>query len=205
MTLLTTFKVLLYSYTDQQDIRVATLVANRSRDEVQELIGHCVNTIVLRTPVSADRTFAELQARVRETTLAGLNNDELPFESLLKDIESTRNLDRSAVAQVMLVHQSSPVCPIEIPGIAAEVLESYGLREQDNVTITSFDLILFLKERGNQVVGSLIYKSDLFGEVFVDQMLDRFYNILERACANHHVIVRELCDSLRSAGDRRLT
>jgi amino acid adenylation domain-containing protein len=205
MTLLTTFKVLLYSYTNQEDIRVATLVANRSRDEVQELIGHFVNTIVLRTRVSADRTFTELQARVRETTLAGLNNDELPFESLLKDIESTRNLDRSAVAQVMLVHQSSPVCPIEIPGIAAEVIESYGLREQDNVTITSFDLILFLKERGDQVVGSLIYKSDLFGEVFVDQMLDRFHDILERACANPHVIVGELCDSLRSAGDRRLT
>jgi amino acid adenylation domain-containing protein len=204
ITLLTTFKVLLYSYTSQEDIRVATLVANRSRDEVQELIGHFVDTIVLRTRVSADRTFAQLQARVRETTLAGLNNDELPFESLLKDIESTRNLDRSAVAQVMLVHQSSPVCPIQLPGIAAEVID-YGLREQDNVTITSFDLILFLKERGSQLLGSLIYKSDLFGEEFVDQMLDRFYIILERACANPHVIVGELCDSLRSGGDRPLT
>jgi len=205
MTLLTTFKVLLYSYTSEEDIRIATLVANRSRDEVQELIGHFVNTIVLRTRVSADRTFAQLQGSVRETTLAALNNDELPFESLLKNLESTRNLDRSAVAQAMLVHQSSPECPIELPGIAAEVIESYGLREQDNVTITSFDLILFLKERAGQAVGSLIYKSDLFEEAFIDQMIDRFYRILERACANPHVIVGELCDSLRSASDRRLT
>jgi amino acid adenylation domain-containing protein len=197
MTLLTAFKVLLYSYTRQEDIRVATLVANRSRDEVQELIGHFVNTIVLRTRVSADRTFAQLQAGVRETTLAGLNNDELPFESLLKNLESKGNLDRSTVAQVMLVYQSSPVCPIEIPGIAAEVIESYGLREQDNVTITSFDLILFMKERGSQLLGSLIYKSDLFTDEFVDQMLDRFYIILERACAHPHAIVGELWDFLR--------
>ena len=204
MTLLTTFKVLLNSYIGQEDIRVATLVANRSREEVQELIGHFVNTIVLRTRVSAERTFAQLQAGVRETTLAALNNDELPFESLLKNIESTRNLDRSAVAQVMLVHQSSPVCPIQLPGIAAEVID-YGLREQDNVTITSFDLILFLKERGSQLFGSLIYKSDLFGEEFIDQMLNRFYIILERACANPHVIVGDLLDSLRSGAHRPLT
>jgi hypothetical protein len=204
MTLLTAFKVLLFSYTRQEDIRVATLVANRSRYEVQELIGHFVNTIVLRTRVSADRTFAQLQAGVRETTLAGLNNDELPFESLLKNLESKENLDRSTVAQVMLVHQSSPVSPIDLPGIGAEVID-YGLRDQDNVTITSFDLILFLKERGSQVVGSLIYKSDLFDEAFIEQMLDRFHNILERACENPQMIVGELCDSLRPASDWRLT
>ncbi len=39
MTCLAAFKMLLYGYTGQEDVRVATLVANRTRQETEGLIG----------------------------------------------------------------------------------------------------------------------------------------------------------------------
>ena len=69
MTLLASFKTLLYRYTEQEDIVVGTAIANRNRSETEDLIGFFVNTLVLRTDLSGNPSFRQLMQRVRETTL----------------------------------------------------------------------------------------------------------------------------------------
>ena len=49
MTLLAAFKALLYRYTGQRDLSVGVAVTNRSRGELEGLIGFFVNMLVLRT------------------------------------------------------------------------------------------------------------------------------------------------------------
>src|SRR5262249_19693743 len=82
MTMLAAFQTLLHRYTSQDDIVVGTPVANRSRPEVEKLIGFFVNSIVLRTDFSNNPTFRELLGRVREVTLEAFARQELPFEKL---------------------------------------------------------------------------------------------------------------------------
>jgi len=48
MTLLAIWKVLLHRYTGQEDIVVEPPIANRNREEIENLIGFFVNTLVLR-------------------------------------------------------------------------------------------------------------------------------------------------------------
>ena len=50
MILLSAFNVLLYRYTGQKDIIVGSPVANRTKPEIENLIGFFVNTLALRTP-----------------------------------------------------------------------------------------------------------------------------------------------------------
>src|SRR6185369_10573262 len=69
MTLLAAFKILLYRYSDHEDITVGTLIAGRNRIETEGLIGLFINAIALRTDLSGGPTFAELLKRVREVTL----------------------------------------------------------------------------------------------------------------------------------------
>ena len=54
MTLLAAFQVLLSRYTKHDDVVVGTAVANRTRAEVEPLIGFFVNTLALRTNLSGD-------------------------------------------------------------------------------------------------------------------------------------------------------
>ncbi|MDY7077385.1 MAG: amino acid adenylation domain-containing protein, partial [Chloroflexota bacterium] len=49
MTLLAAFQALLYRYTGQEDVSVGTPIANRTRGEIEGLIGFFVNPLVLRT------------------------------------------------------------------------------------------------------------------------------------------------------------
>ena len=84
MTLLAAFQLLLQRYTDQDDIVVGALIANRSRVETEGLIGFFVNALVLRTNLSGHPSFLELLERVRKVALEAYSHQDLPFEKLLE-------------------------------------------------------------------------------------------------------------------------
>src|SRR5690606_19967878 len=66
MVLLAAFKILLYRYSEQEDIVVGTYIANRNRAEIEPLIGFFLNTLVLRTRFDGEPTVREALRRVRE-------------------------------------------------------------------------------------------------------------------------------------------
>src|SRR5690606_28657237 len=57
MLLLAAFKVQLYRYTGQADLRVGVPVAGRGNGESQRLIGFFVNTLVMRTELDGRDSF----------------------------------------------------------------------------------------------------------------------------------------------------
>ena len=70
MLLLATFKTLLYRYTGQEDIIVGSAIANRTRTEIEPLIGFFVNALAMRTDLSGNPTFKQLLGQVRQMALA---------------------------------------------------------------------------------------------------------------------------------------
>ncbi|MBV9624350.1 MAG: amino acid adenylation domain-containing protein, partial [Acidobacteria bacterium] len=64
MTLLAAYQILLERYTGQEDVVVGSPIANRTRAEIEELIGFFVNAIVLRTDLSGNPSFRKLLSRV---------------------------------------------------------------------------------------------------------------------------------------------
>src|SRR5687768_12098862 len=111
MTLLTAFKILLYRYTSRPDLVVGTPIANRTRTEVEGLIGLFVNTLVLRTDLSGDPSFLEALNRVREVTLGAYAHQDLPFERLVEEQQPERNLSHNPLFQLMFVFQNVPTTP----------------------------------------------------------------------------------------------
>jgi hypothetical protein len=98
MTLVAALKTLLHRYSGQNDLRVATLVANRNRPGTAGLIGPLVNTVILRTDFGGDPSPKEVMHRVRATTLAAFANQDLPFEVLVETLERERPQTRNAGA-----------------------------------------------------------------------------------------------------------
>src|SRR5262249_13791249 len=49
MVLMAAFKVVLMRYSGQEDLSVGTVIANRTRREIEGVVGFFVNTLVLRT------------------------------------------------------------------------------------------------------------------------------------------------------------
>jgi len=107
MTLLAALTVLLSRYSGQEDIVVASPVANRERSELEGLIGFFVNTLPLRVDLEDDPSFRELLARVRETSLGAFSNQDLPFEKLVEELNPEAHLSYSPIAQILFVLQTT--------------------------------------------------------------------------------------------------
>jgi hypothetical protein len=178
MICLTAFKVLLYGYTGQEDLCVATLVANRTRRETEGVIGLFVNTVILRTDFGGNPTCREVLQRVRATTLAAYTHQDLPFEELVRTLERTRNMQRTSLCQVMVIWQNTMLRPQQ--GRAQTL--SFQVIEQSvvvpNVALTTFDIILILRERSQGLSGTCLYKIDLFDAATISRMLDDFQYVL---------------------------
>ena len=179
MTCLAAFKILLYGYTGQEDQRVATLVANRTRQQTEGLIGLLVNTVILRTDLSGNPTSREVLERVRATTLAAYANQDLPFEELVRTLERERNSQRRTLCQVMVVWQNSTLRPHlgSAPALRIGVMEQNMVAP--HMALTTFDLVLILRERRQGITGTCIYKTDLFDEATISRMVDDFQYVLE--------------------------
>ena len=185
MTLLTAFEALLHRYTGQEDVVVGSVVANRNRSEIEELIGFFVNTIALRTNLSDNPPFLELLRCTREGTLGAYAHQDLPFERLVEELHPERNVSHSPLFQVMFVHQNTPQEPLALPGLTVTPLEvDYGA--------SKFDLTMFTYEQPDGLKVLIEYSTDLFEPETIERMFGHFQTLLEGIVANPETPIGEL-------------
>lgn len=195
MTLLAALQTLLHRYTAQDDIVVATSVSSRTRTDLEQMIGSFANTLLLRTDFSGNSSFRELLQRVRQVALGAYAHQELPFEKLVKELRSERDLNRSPLFQVMFVlHQGTLEQHLRLPGLTVRSLEVGS-------ETTPFDLALSITEERKRIQGRLGYNTDLFDAVTIKRMLGHFQVLLEGIVADPDQSIRTL--PLLTAAERK--
>ncbi|MER7275114.1 amino acid adenylation domain-containing protein [Dactylosporangium sp. NPDC000244] len=178
MVLLAGYQALLARHTGQTDISVGTSVSDRARPELTGLIGMFINTLVLRTDVSGDPSFAELLGRVREVALGAYAHPEIPFERLAADLGLPRDPSRTELFQTMLIlHTEEGATTDLLPGIAAEHVD-------DGLTQAKFDLMLDAWREPDGVQLALNYRTDLFDAATAERLLARLERLLTAAAAD---------------------
>jgi len=183
MAVLAAFQVLLGRYAATDDVVVGTLVAGRTRPEVQELIGLFMNTLVLRTGLSGDPTFREVVGRVRETVLGAYEHQDLPFERLVEALQPERSLSHATLFQV-LFQMDEPDRPGEAgtPDDAGERLRAQGVETPRETA--KFDLSLLLAAHPQGIGGVLVYSADLFERGTTRRMVEHLERVLEQVAGD---------------------
>ncbi len=85
MAMLAVFAVVAHGCTGQDDLLLASVVANRNTAELEPLIGCFTKKILLRLRLAGDPAFPELMGRVRSTVLGALAHQDLSFETVVQD------------------------------------------------------------------------------------------------------------------------
>ena len=173
MALLATFQVLLHRYTGQDDIVVGSPVANRNRAETEGLIGFFVNSLVMRTSVSGDPTFAELLDRTKRTAVEAYANQDLPFEMLVDELRSQRDVSRNPLFQV--VFQLLETAAVGGPASLQQLSGTPALQ----MGTAKFDLNLTLFVMADGITGSIECATDLFDADRIARMVGHFKNVVE--------------------------
>ncbi|MDQ6948283.1 MAG: condensation domain-containing protein [Actinomycetota bacterium] len=86
MALLAVFAVVVHSYTGQDDLLLASVVANRNAADLEALIACFTKKIPIRLRLPGDATFLDVVARARNSVLGSLAHQDLAFETVIQDV-----------------------------------------------------------------------------------------------------------------------
>ncbi|NVZ71929.1 non-ribosomal peptide synthetase [Pseudomonas costantinii] len=182
MTLMSAWASLLARLSGQQDLVIGSPVANRTRSEVEGLIGLFVNTLAVRIDTSGELSSEALLARVKALTLAAQAHQDLPFEQVVEITRPVRSLAHSPVFQTLLTWQDSSAPTLALGDLALE-----GIVE--NSHFAKFDLSLNLGEVQGSILGALEYAVALFDQSTMQRYVGYFTRVLQAMVDNDQAVL----------------
>jgi amino acid adenylation domain-containing protein len=170
--LLAAYALMLMRHSGQEDIIVGCPFANRSRPELDGLIGLFVNTLPIRVNLEGNPGVREYLKRVQGVMLEAYPWQAAPFEALVSDISPQRDLSRNPVFQVVINLKNVPKRQALLEGLEVESL-------QPEVAPSPFDLSLeFEVGEVGALEASLQYNVDLFDDGTIQHMATHYQNLL---------------------------
>jgi NRPS condensation-like uncharacterized protein/acyl carrier protein len=169
VVLLTAFNVLLYQYSQQEDMLLCSPVAGRSQVETKKLIGFFNNLLLLRSDLSNNPSFSELLVRISQVTLDATTHQNLPLQALANNLNIPANL----LSRAMFTLQN-------VPSMPKKMADVFITRLDIEEGIANFDLSLSIREKADGLIVIARYKTDLFDRNSIQQLLNRFTTLLEQ-------------------------
>ena len=183
--MMSAFFTLAHLYTHQADFCVGSSMANRRRPETEGLLGMLVNNVVLRAQLSAETSFRDLLAQVRNLTFEAYENQEVPFQDVVQSVSVNRDLSSNPLFQTAFNFHNSPVAVPDIPELVLRLAEAVGngaAKFDMSVIVipaTAQRLRLNPEWDKDSVVMLWEYNSDLFDEASVQRIVRHYQQVLE--------------------------
>ncbi|MFZ2530050.1 MAG: amino acid adenylation domain-containing protein [Rhodococcus sp. (in: high G+C Gram-positive bacteria)] len=202
MTVHAALAVLLARLSNSDDIAVGTPVAGRGEQQLDDLIGMFVNTLVMRVRVADEMTFDDLLRAVRDADLRAFGHADVPFERLVEVLNPQRSTARHPLFQVGFSFQNVAQGTLELPDLNVSLVDLAHRTSQ-------FDLHWIVQDhyddagRPDGIAGYLTYATALFDESTAVGLVDRFVRVLRAAVATPEALVGDI-DILDDVERRRI-
>ena len=175
MAFLAGFLVVLSRYARQHDLVVGTQAAGRTHSEFDPMVGLFANTVLLRTSLADNPSFAVLLGRIRDTTADALSHQRLPFERLVEDLAPDRSLAHAPLAQVQFAYHQSAPPGLDLPGVTSNCRMLF-------TETAKLDIDMYVDSQpGQDTTLVLDYNTDLFHPPWADRFLRCVAHLLKHA------------------------
>ncbi|MEZ0612457.1 amino acid adenylation domain-containing protein [Fibrella sp. WM1] len=176
-TLFAAIGVLLHRYSNQEDLVIGTPVTYREQPGLQQQVGLFLNTLPIRLNTSETDSFTQVHQQVRRRLLEGYEHQLYPLEQIVDDVQASRDMSRSPLFDVMIASEdfrlASDTGERTFEGLTA-------VPHPMTFSANKFDLSFYLKETDGQLVISIGYNTDLFGQDRIERMARHLETILDR-------------------------
>jgi non-ribosomal peptide synthetase component F len=117
--MLAAFALLIKQQTGRTEFCIGTAMANRRAvPDAEAIMGMLVNAVVLRLDLRGAMNFQEVLQHVTAVTTEALDNQEYPFELVVRDIRAPRSLSHNPLFQVAFGFHDAPMGDLRAQGIS---------------------------------------------------------------------------------------
>lgn len=177
MVLFAVFHLVLARYSGQRDIAIGSHIQNRTRTELDNLVGFFVNTMVIRVQQRDEWSFRDFLTAVRDRCLQAYENRHVPIDSLVRELRIAPDPGSLPLVQVFFSFQDTSHRTSSIGDVACQsVIRS--------AQTTDADLTLWVRNYGDRLDGGFDYRTDLYSASTIRSLKSSFVHVLE-ALARH--------------------
>lgn len=198
MILLAAYTILLSKYSGQEDIIVGMPIAGRTHAELEPVMGMFVNTLAVRNQPAGDKTFAAYLLEVKENMLNAYENQDYPFEELIKKIDLTKDARRNPLFDTMFVLQNTGSSELQMDGITCQPYAP-------NNYVSKFDLTLYVTQSDHRLEAVFEYSTVLFEKTAIEAMSQNLSLILTTICLEPHKEIKHIKLNEEDMDDHSLT
>jgi amino acid adenylation domain-containing protein len=187
VVLLAAYFVLLNRVTGRKDMVIATPVRGRNSADVEELMGYFTNLLPLRVRIDPALPFSDAVKRVKDVVLDSFANPDIRLEEVAQELSSRGGERMSALYQTLFSMQDIRQRVTRWGNLDHERLEVF----QPGATE---DLGLWILERDDGIIASMVYNADVLLESDVAVLRGHYVALLERIASAAHDPVDALGD-----------
>jgi non-ribosomal peptide synthetase component F/acyl carrier protein len=190
VVMLSILKVILYYESNLQDIAIATVMSIREYEQDKHLIGMFINTVILRTSISPEKSFHFFMCAVKKTLLEAFCHRLMPLEKITKTVNINRLPQSHQLFDVMVNfhHREENMRHLRSPNFSAD------LEFIDNKT-KKFGLMFELFENNNSIDIEIDFCPDFYSPSFMDALERRYRILMNTVIKDNQKSIRQICQS----------
>jgi fengycin family lipopeptide synthetase D len=188
--LLAIFYILIARISGQEDIIIGTSVIGRRHPDLENIPGVFTNTLALRNHPSGEKTFLEFLKEVKESSLNAYENQDYPFENLVKKVAPDRDISRNPLFDIMFEIRENPEKDAGLPEQPAREPDIPAYQQGDITAKFDLDWIGFESEQ--DLSFSVTYCSKLFARESIELMADEFLTLIGSVINNTQSRIKDL-------------
>jgi len=184
--LMAAFKVLLFKYTEKEDIFIGTNTSGRTLQELENMVGLLVNTVVVRTQPAKEKSIRSYLKEVEQTIFEAIKYQDYQFDDLVKDLGVITDPSRNPLFDIMFVYNTKLTGVGQAGNLAVKTYHMPGSTSRFDITVTfevaEENLSMFVE-----------YKKDvLYREESILLLIKRFEKLLTAIVENAAQTIGEL-------------
>jgi fengycin family lipopeptide synthetase D len=172
MVLLAAFDILLWQISGQQDIVLALPAAARQHEDLKNVIGFFVNTLISRNHITPETPFIRFLEEIKENIMQVLQYQSYPLEMICDELK--------------IKYPEIPIFfNMSIFGeMNKKVLEDRDTYHTQQVQNAIFDIVFYVEEYKNSIVINPHYYKGLFKSTTIEKMVQKYVKILEHIASD---------------------
>lgn len=176
-TLLSAFSAVLYRYSNQNDIIIGCPVANRNHEDTEDIMGVFINNLPLRIQIPERISFKAYCKLVNKLLLEAFENQDLPLDKIIENLNIKRNINISPLFQVMFNLLNAHNQNLALSGCEVHYIDPGRF-------VSKLDLSLIMMETKGVLHAVFEYNSDLFKYKTIRSFASHFNSFLQAVFNN---------------------